>query len=45
MLLEVALLSSYLALLRTGHLQKVHHAFGYLKLLLRRKLCFDPDHP
>ena len=30
-LLEVALLSSHLALPREGHLQQVYHIFGYLK--------------
>ena len=30
-LLEVALLSTHLALPRVGHLQQVYHIFGYLK--------------
>ena len=30
-LLEVSLLSTHLALPRTGHLQQVYHIFGYLK--------------
>ena len=42
-LLEVALLSCYLASPRTGHLQQVCHMFGCLKLSPRRRLRFDPD--
>ena len=45
MLLEVALLSSHLALPHVGHLQQVYHIFGYLKNSPRRRLFFDPDHP
>ena len=45
MLLEVALLSTHLALPRVGHLQQVYHIFGYLKNSPRRRLFFDPDHP
>ena len=45
MLLEVALLSSHLALPRSGHLQQVYHIFGYLKESPRRRIFFDPDHP
>ena len=44
-LLEVSLLSSHLALPRSGHLQQVYHIFGYLKHSPRRRLFFDPDHP
>ena len=44
-LLEVALLSSHLALPRVGHLQQVYHIFGYLDESPRRWLFFDPDHP
>ena len=44
-LLEVALLSSHLALPRAGHLQQVYHIFGYLKKSPRRRIYFDPDHP
>ena len=44
-LLEVALLSSHLALPREGHLQQVYHIFGYLNKSPRRRLFFDPDHP
>ena len=43
-LLEVSLLSSYLALPRIGHLQQVYHIFGYLKLSPRRRLYFNPDY-
>ena len=44
-LLEVALLSTQLALPRIGHLQQVYHIFGYLKNSPRRRLFFDPNHP
>jgi hypothetical protein len=44
-LLEVALLSSHLALPRDGHLQQVYHIFGYLKKSPRRRVFLDPDHP
>jgi hypothetical protein len=44
-LLEVALLSSHLALPRQGHLEQVHHIFGYLKQSPRRHLYLDPDYP
>jgi hypothetical protein len=44
-LLEAALLSTHLALPRQGHLEQVHHIFGYLKQSPRRRLCLDPDHP
>ena len=44
-LLEVALLSTQLALPRWGHLQQVFHIFGYLKNSPRRRLYYDPDHP
>ena len=44
-LLEVALLSTHLALPRVGHLQQVYHIFGYLKNSPRRRLFFDPNHP
>jgi hypothetical protein len=44
-LLEVALLSSHLALPRKGHLEQVYHIFGYLKQSPRRRLYLDPDYP
>jgi hypothetical protein len=44
-LLEVALLSSHLALPRKGHLEQVYHMFGYLKVAPRRRLYLDPDYP
>ena len=44
-LLEVALLSAYLACPREGHLEAAFHIFGYLKWEPKRKLAFDPDHP
>jgi hypothetical protein len=44
-LLEVSLLSSYLAMPRIGHLEQAIHIFGYLKAKPKRKLAFDPGHP
>ena len=44
-LLEVALLSAYLANPREGHLEAAFHIFGYLKHEPKRKIAFDPDHP
>ena len=44
-LLEVALLSSHLALPREGHLQQVYHIFAYLKNNVKRSIAFDPTHP
>ena len=44
-LLEVALLSTQLALPRKGHLQQAYHIFGYLKSSPRRRLYFDPEYP
>lgn len=44
-LLEVSLLSSHLAMPRSGHLQEVYHIFGYLRQSPRRRLFLDPDHP
>ena len=39
------MMSTYLARPRRGHLEKVHHIFGYLKSHPKRKLFFDPQHP
>ena len=44
-LLEVALLSSYLCLPRSRHLGQVYHIYGYLKQSPRRRLYCDPDFP
>jgi hypothetical protein len=44
-LTEVAMLSTYLALPRTGHLEQAYHIFGYLKVNPRKTLAFDPRHP
>ena len=43
-LLETSLMSTYLALPRRGHLRQIFHVFGYLKVNLKKKLCFDPQH-
>ena len=44
-LLETAMLSTYMALPRKGHLEQVYHVFGYLKNHSKRRLFFDPQHP
>ena len=44
-LLETAMLSTYMALPRKGHLEQVYHVFGYLKTHSKRRLFFDPWHP
>ena len=44
-LMKVALLSSHLALPRSGHLQSVYKMSGYLKQVPKRKLYFDPVYP
>ena len=44
-LLEMAMLSTYMALPRKGHLEQVYHVFGYLKTHSKWRLCFDPRHP
>ena len=42
-LLEVSLMSAYLASPREGHLEEVLHIFAYIKQHPKRKLAFDPD--
>jgi hypothetical protein len=44
-LLEVALLSSHLALPRKGHLEQVYHIFAYLKHCGKRRIYLDPTYP
>jgi hypothetical protein len=44
-LLETALMSTHLALPRSGHSDQVYRMFGYLKLHPKRKLAFDGLHP
>ena len=44
-LLETAMLSTYMALPRKGHLEQVYHVFGYLKTHSKCHLFFDPRHP
>lgn len=44
-LLETALMSTYMAMPREGHLQQIYRIFGYLKSHPKRKLAFDPQHP
>ena len=44
-LLETSLMSAHLALPRLGHLEQLHHMFGYLKEHPKRKIAFDPSDP
>ena len=44
-LLEMLLLSRYLAMPPVGHLKQAFYIFGCLKAYLKRKLVFDPEHP
>ena len=44
-LLETAMLSTYMALPQKGHLEQVYHVFGYLKTHSKCRLFFDPWHP
>ena len=44
-LLETAMLSTYMALPRKGHWEQVYHVFGYLKNHSKRRLFFDSRHP
>ena len=44
-LLETALMSTYMASPRVGHLNQLYRMFGFLKLYPKRKLAFDPMHP
>ena len=44
-LLEVSLMSTYMAMPREGHLNQLYRIFGYLKSHPKRKLAFDPQHP
>ena len=44
-LMETSMMSTHLTMPRQGHLEQVHHIFGYLKERPKRKLFFDPQHP
>ena len=44
-LLEVSLMSAYLASPREGHLEEVLHIFAYIKQHPKRKIAFDPESP
>ena len=44
-LLEVALISQYLANPRRSHLDQIYHIFGYLKQVGKRTIYLDPDYP
>ena len=39
------MVSTHLAMPRWGHLEQVHHIFGYLKSHPKRKPIFNPQHP
>jgi hypothetical protein len=45
MLLEVALLSSHLAMPRRGHLEQAYHIFACLKHSGKRRVYLDPTYP
>ena len=44
-LMETSMMSTHLAMPRQGHLEQVHHIFGYLKERPKWKLFFNPQHP
>jgi hypothetical protein len=44
-LLEVALMSTHMAIPREGHLQQLYRIFGYMKAHPKRKIAFDSQHP
>ena len=45
MLLEVALMSTYMAMPREGHLQQLYRIFRHLKIHPKRKIAFHFAHP
>ena len=44
-LMETSMMPTHLAMPRWGHLEQVHHIFGYLKERPKRKLFFYLQHP
>ena len=44
-MLEVALMSTHMAMPREGHLQQLYRIFGYFKIYPKRKIAFDFHHP
>ena len=44
-LMETSMMSTHAAMPKRGHLEQVHHIFGYLKELPKRMQFFDPQHP
>ena len=44
-LMGTSMMSTHLAMPRRGHLEQVHHIFGYLKEWPKRKFFFDLQHP
>ena len=44
-LLEVSLISSYMACPRIGHMKVLIHMFAFLKYKPKLTIAFDPRHP
>jgi hypothetical protein len=44
-MIEVPMLSTHLAMPRSGHLQQAIHIFAYLKVNSKKTLAQDPQHP
>lgn len=42
---EVSMLSTHLAMPRSGHLEQAIHIFAYLKVNPKKTLALDPQHP
>ena len=44
-MIEVSVLSTHLAMPRSGHLEQAIHIFAYLKVNPKKTLALDPQHP
>ena len=44
-MIEVSMLSTHLAMPRSGHLEQAIHIFAYLKVNPKKTLALDPQHP
>jgi hypothetical protein len=44
-MIEVSMLSTHLAMPRSGHLEQTIHIFAYLKVNPKKTLAVDPQHP
>ena len=44
-MIEVSMLSTHLAMPRSGHLEQAIHIFAYLKVNTKKTLALDPQHP